>query len=133
MFFYVINQRLAVNIARKSRISVWQGPPGTGKTHTAAVLASILAVKEKGYVVITAPSNFAANEIADHVHRVGCAAFPNQVKVIRVYSKTLETISKQRNNCMKSSSSFKILHEEVRNSQRWLKNENVQAILERRF
>jgi len=63
-------------------MSVIQGPPGTRKTFTASVIATDFQICDSQTVVLTAPSNFAADGFARKV-----AQARNMVKVQKLILK----------------------------------------------
>ena len=73
------SQREAALYAVRNAVTLIQGPPGTGKTKTAAHIVYRLAME--GPVLVCAQSNFAANNIALEIQRLG-------VKVIRHFSRS---------------------------------------------
>jgi len=68
-------QKQGLNNAQENPISFIQGPPGTGKTFTGATIALYFSILEKGGVLLTAPSNFAADGAAEKNCRDCCQQF----------------------------------------------------------
>jgi len=138
-------QAIALKEAVENSISVIQGPPGTGKSYTAAVIAAYINILDSEPVVLTAPSNFAADGFANKVMEVTRIGLRHK-RVLRIYSHSHEDYlfppTKEKSNiCMCSimvtdlfinvksnvffnvtDGSFAILHEEVRKSSEWLQN-----------
>lgn len=73
--------------AKEHAVSFIHGPPGTGKTFTVAAVAILLAIQEKGTVLICAPSNFAADGVAIALNKV-IKELNSYIKVIRMFSRT---------------------------------------------
>lgn len=61
-------QRLAVEIALRSPISVMTGGPGTGKSYTISTLITVLEALGKKYA-LSAPTGRAAKRLAESTHR----------------------------------------------------------------
>eukprot|EP00388_Colpodella_angusta_P022269 GDKJ01056892.1.p1 GENE.GDKJ01056892.1~~GDKJ01056892.1.p1 ORF type:complete len:1147 (-),score=287.37 GDKJ01056892.1:371-3811(-) len=87
-------QRQAVLSAVTQRLTLIQGPPGTGKTTTSAaavfemvrlqeIALSLGLIKKKHAVLVVAPSNTAADHLAERINRTGLG-------VVRLCSKSRE-------------------------------------------
>lgn len=77
------SQRMAVRAALTRTITLVQGPPGTGKTVvSAAIVFNLVRVYAKR-VLVVAPSNTAADQLASKIHGTG-------LKVLRVMSRRRE-------------------------------------------
>ena len=75
-------QRKAVDLALTEPLGLVIGPPGTGKTATAlAIIQSILACRPTANILVVAPSNTAATNLAVRLHQKG-------VSVLRYYAAT---------------------------------------------
>ena len=67
------SQRAAISAAmfKPRGVTIIQGPPGTGKTDTLAALTYFLVQQQRGRVLLVAPSNAAADNMAQRVHKTG--------------------------------------------------------------
>lgn len=88
-------QRVAVQSALLNNITLIQGPPGTGKTTTSAAVVYEMSrqlsyahmnglTNRRGQVLVVAPSNIAADHLAERICRTGLV-------VVRLCSKSKET------------------------------------------
>ena len=93
------SQIYAVRKALTSPLCLIQGPPGTGKTLTSATIVYHMAKANQGQVLVCAPSNIAADQLASKIHETG-------LKVVRVAAKSREDVS--------SSVDFLTLHDQLR-------------------
>ena len=66
------SQRQAIKMANFERLSIIQGPPGCGKTMVVAAVAAnwMKDIANQPKVLICAPSNTAADFIAERLHQV---------------------------------------------------------------
>jgi len=76
-------------VAKVHTLSNIQGPPGTGKTFNAAVILHSLSQEEVGKIVATAPSNEAADNLAECLVKLN-DRFKLRKRVIRIFSKSRE-------------------------------------------
>ena len=79
-------QNLGIKKALQTPLFLIQGPPGTGKTVTSAAIVHHLAKANSGMVLVCAPSNIAADQLAHKISKTG-------VIVVRVCAKSREAIS----------------------------------------
>jgi regulator of nonsense transcripts 1 len=79
-------QTLGIKKALQTPLFLIQGPPGTGKTVTSAAIVYHLVQAKAGKVLVCAPSNIAADQLAEKIAKTG-------VKVARVCAKSRESIS----------------------------------------
>jgi len=112
-------QKQGLNNAQENPISFIQGPPGTGKTFTGATIALYFSILEKGGVLLTAPSNFAADGAAE---KIAAIAVNNSVltSIFRIYSHSRQNYLDLNEENEEFPSTFSILHKEVKKSDRWL-------------
>lgn len=83
------SQNQAIKKALQTPLFLIQGPPGTGKTVTSSAIVYHLAKsnqKSNNKVLVCAPSNIAADQLAEKISKTG-------LNVIRVCSKSREAIS----------------------------------------
>ncbi|MBA0616166.1 hypothetical protein Godav_016235, partial [Gossypium davidsonii] len=80
------SQAFAVKSVLQKPISLIQGPPGTGKTVTSAAIVYNMAKQGQGQVLVCAPSNVAADQLAEKISATG-------LKVVRLCSKSREAVS----------------------------------------
>ncbi|WUR04575.1 regulator of nonsense transcripts protein [Vairimorpha necatrix] len=92
-------QELAVKAALSRKVTLIQGPPGTGKTLVSAAIVYNYIKKNKGPVLVVAPSNTAVDQLTLKIHKTG-------LKIIRVMSR--------RREYTQSDVNFLSLHENVR-------------------
>jgi len=85
-------QNQALKFARDNIISFIHGPPGCGKTVGLSQIGVNLSATEEGRIVATAPSNIAADNIASALIKFGLS----YMKVIRIYSSSMERIMRRR-------------------------------------
>ena len=76
------SQKEAISSALNSRLTLILGPPGSGKTSVAAELVVQLC-RKRGKVLVCAPSNVAADNLAVRLKE-------REVRVLRFYSKSSE-------------------------------------------
>lgn len=79
-------QTLGIKKALVTPLFLIQGPPGTGKTVTSAAIVYHLSHLKVGKVLVCAPSNIAADQLAEKISKTG-------VKTIRLCAKSRESIS----------------------------------------
>eukprot|EP00056_Hartaetosiga_gracilis_P013196 m.216508 g.216508 ORF g.216508 m.216508 type:complete len:1084 (+) comp13806_c1_seq1:31-3282(+) len=83
------SQVVAIKTVLSQPLSLIQGPPGTGKTVTSATLVyhlvQIAQERQKGKVLVVAPSNIAVDHLTEKIHKTG-------VKVVRVTSTSRQDI-----------------------------------------
>jgi regulator of nonsense transcripts 1 len=79
------SQTIAVRETFNQHLSLIQGPPGTGKTITSANIVFYMTRVELGQVLVSAPSNVAADQLAEKISLTG-------LKVLRLTSKATETL-----------------------------------------
>lgn len=79
------SQRAAVNSVLRSPLSLIQGPPGTGKTVVSTTIVYHINKMTKESVLVCAPSNVAANQLADRLNKTG-------LKVVRLVAKSREFV-----------------------------------------
>ena len=101
-----LSQQLAVSQALRNRISIIQGPPGTGKTTTAATIVYHLIKQKNGQVLVTTPSNTAADNIAERIARTGA-------KVVRMLSRSREAIGSSVDHLTVLSQVLELKHPSV--------------------
>jgi len=93
-------QTLAIKRALQTPLFLIQGPPGTGKTVTSAAIVYHMAQLKLGKVLVCAPSNIAADQLSEKIHKTG-------LKVVRVCAKSRESIT--------SRVEFLGLHNQIKN------------------
>lgn len=93
-------QSLGIKKALQSPLFLIQGPPGTGKTVTSAAIVYQMAQLKMGKVLVAAPSNIAADQLAERIHKTG-------LNVVRVSAKSRESIN--------SRVEFLTLHNQIKN------------------
>lgn len=79
-------QTLGIKKALQTPLFLIQGPPGTGKTVTSAAIVYHLAGLKQGKILVCAPSNIAADQLSEKIHKTG-------LKVVRLCAKSRESIS----------------------------------------
>ncbi|ELA41314.1 uncharacterized protein VICG_01687 [Vittaforma corneae ATCC 50505] len=86
--FFALNQsqEIAVKAALTRTLTLIQGPPGTGKTMVSAVIVYNLVKHYGKKVLVVAPSNTAADQLAIKINDTG-------LKVLRIMSKRREDVS----------------------------------------
>ncbi|KAK1347977.1 ATP-dependent helicase [Hamiltosporidium tvaerminnensis] len=89
----------AVAKALSSPLTLIQGPPGTGKTITTAVITYNLIKRDKGRILVVAPSNTAVENLTEKISKTG-------LKVVRVVSKSMEGVVEDK-ECL-------TLHEQIK-------------------
>lgn len=80
------SQKTAVKAALSRTLTLIQGPPGTGKTIVSTVIVYNLVKQFKKRVLVVAPSNTAADQLAIKLNSTG-------IRVLRIMSKRREDIS----------------------------------------
>lgn len=80
------SQEIAVKAALTRKLTLIQGPPGTGKTMVSATIVYNLVKHYGKKVMVVAPSNTAADQLAIKINSTG-------IKVLRVMSKRREDMS----------------------------------------
>lgn len=80
------SQEIAVKAALTRTLTLIQGPPGTGKTMVSAVIVYNLVKHFGKKVLVVAPSNTAADQLALKINNTG-------VKVLRVMSRRREDVT----------------------------------------
>jgi regulator of nonsense transcripts 1 len=79
-------QTLGIKKALQSPLFLIQGPPGTGKTVTTAAIVYHLTQLKIGKLLVCTPSNIAADQLSEKIHKTG-------VNIVRVCAKSRETLS----------------------------------------
>ncbi|KAL0233554.1 hypothetical protein PCE1_002069 [Barthelona sp. PCE] len=79
------SQAQAIRQVLQQPLALIQGPPGTGKTVTSATIIYHLVQKKQTPVLVCAPSNIAADQLAQQIHKTG-------VRVVRFCAVSRENI-----------------------------------------
>lgn len=79
------SQSAAVASVLRHPLSLIQGPPGTGKTVVSTTIVYHILKMTSEAVLVCAPSNVAADQLADRLQRTG-------LKVVRLVAKSRETV-----------------------------------------
>eukprot|EP00890_Picochlorum_soloecismus_P003014 jgi/Picsp_1/3713/NSC_06549-R1_regulator of nonsense transcripts 1 len=98
-----LSQQKAVSQTLNCSLTLIQGPPGTGKTTTAATIIYHLVKQKNGQVLVTTPSNTAADNIAERIARTG-------VRVVRMLSRSREEIGSSVDHLTVLSQVLKLKH-----------------------
>ena len=123
-------QQIALNNIREVPISFIQGPPGTGKTFTGAAIGLYFSIWEKGAVLITAPSNFAADGAAKIITELA-STYGVSTKILRIFSHSRQDYLTWPDTAENLPTSFDVLHKEVKKSTNWL--EGLSSISDSKF
>lgn len=79
------SQLAAVTSVLRSPLSLIQGPPGTGKTVVSTTIVYHINKMTRESVLVCAPSNVAADQLADRLNRTG-------LRVVRLVAKSRESV-----------------------------------------
>eukprot|EP00768_Dysnectes_brevis_P005704 gnl/Dysnectes_brevis/4232_a5601_342.p1 GENE.gnl/Dysnectes_brevis/4232_a5601_342~~gnl/Dysnectes_brevis/4232_a5601_342.p1 ORF type:complete len:881 (+),score=408.29 gnl/Dysnectes_brevis/4232_a5601_342:57-2699(+) len=80
-----LSQRSAVKAALMRPLALIQGPPGTGKTVVSTAIVYHLVNANVSPVLVAAPSNVAADQLADKLHRA-------RLRVVRLVAHSRESL-----------------------------------------
>ncbi|MES1919775.1 Regulator of nonsense transcripts 1-like protein [Bonamia ostreae] len=80
------SQEEALRNSMEQPLSLIQGPPGTGKTVTTASIVYHLAQRQRGQVLVCAPSNIGVDHLTAKIHATG-------LKVVRLTSRSREMVT----------------------------------------